>query len=65
MADLKEVRSSDKTAEEVMLFHCTIVNGKMSTCYSLQLSKLNKMVLMGYSCHSGLVLDKRGQWDLN
>ena len=39
MTDLKDVRSSDKTAEGWRLFHCMITKGKMSTCNSLQLSK--------------------------
>ena len=32
MADLREVRSSDRTAEEGRLFYCTIAKGKMNIC---------------------------------
>ena len=38
MADLKEVRSSNRTAEGGRLFHCTIATEKKNTCSGLQLS---------------------------
>ena len=38
MADLREVRSTNRTAEGERLFHCTIGKGKKNTCSSLQLS---------------------------
>ena len=49
MADLKEVRSSNRTDEGGRLFHCTIVKGKMKTCSSLDI-----MVRMCCSCHSDI-----------
>ena len=38
MADLKDVRSSNRTAEGGSLFNCTIAKGKMNTYSNLKLS---------------------------
>ena len=40
MTDMKDVRSSNRTAEGGRLFHCTIAKGKMKTYSNLKLSEL-------------------------
>ena len=40
MADLKEVRSSDKTAVGGRLFHCTIAKGENEYLYEVYISQL-------------------------
>ena len=37
MADLKDVRSSNRTVEGGRLFYCTITTGKMNTYSNLKL----------------------------
>ena len=42
MADLKDVRSSNRTAEGGRLFHRTIAKGKMNTYSNLKLSEFDQ-----------------------
>ena len=50
MADLKEVRSSNRTAEGGRLFHCTIAKGKneyfLVICSCLDLNKMYECVVL-------------------
>ena len=64
MADLKEVRSSNRTAERGRLFHCTVAKGKKRTCVVVcSCQDLNKIVHMCCSCNSYLSLNI--SWPLN
>ena len=61
MADLNVARSSDRTAEVVRLFHCTIAKGKNEHLYVIVCCclNLNKMVWVCCSGHSDLSVDVR------
>ena len=67
MAGLKEVRSSNRTAEGGRLFHCMIAKGKKRILVVVcSCQDLNIMVRMCCSCNSDLSLDIRSlRWQRN
>ena len=65
MADLKEVRSSNRTAEGGRLFHCTIAKGKKILVVVFSCQDFYKVAWMCCSCHSDLSLNINWQWNLN
>ena len=66
MADLKEVRYSNRTAaREGGCSTSRLPKGKKIRVVVYSCQDLNIMVWMCCSCHSDLSLDIRWQWNLN